>query len=78
MTRFLTASLAGSDGVASSELSVEPTLHLLAGLRIFVTKQVTRFTDYKHNRGTLEFSDNQGEADYRTNMFVGSISFHWK
>ena len=67
-----------SGGVASSELSIDPTLNLLAGLRAFVTDRLALFGEYKHNRGTLKFSDNQLEGDYRTNMFLGGISYHWR
>ena len=67
-----------SGGFATNELSVIPTLNLLAGLRGFVTDKVALFAEYKHNRGTLKFSDNQFEGDYRTNMYLAGISYHWK
>ena len=67
-----------SGGGTTDELNVMPTLNLLAGLRGFVTKRVALFAEYKHNRGTFKFTDNQLEADYRTNMYLAGVSYHWK
>ena len=67
-----------SGGGVARETSVDPTLNLLAGVRAFVTKNVALFGEYKHNRGTFEFSNNLVEGDYRTNMVLGGISYHFK
>ena len=67
-----------SGGGVTRETSVDPTLNLLAGVRAFVTKSVALFGEYKHNRGTFEFSNNLVEGDYRTNMVLGGISYHFK
>lgn len=67
-----------SGGGTTSETSLEPTLNLLAGVRAFVTKRVALFAEYKHNRGTFTFSDNFIEGNYRTNMVLGGLSYHFK
>ena len=61
-----------------SGTSVAPTLNLLAGVRMFVTDRVAAFVEYKHNRGTVEFSEIGIEGDYRVNLFMGGVSYHWK
>ena len=55
-----------------------PTLNLLAGVRGFVTDRIAAFFEYKHNRGSVEFPDVGFEADYRVNMFLGGVSYHWR
>jgi hypothetical protein len=65
------ADLAETRNTFSDDLTVAPSLNLLAGLRAFVTERIALFGEYKHNRSTFKFSDNEFEARYRTNMFMG-------
>lgn len=60
------------------DVAIAPSLNALAGLRIFLTEHLALFGEYKYNRSTFKFSDNELEAKYQTNMFVGGISFHFK
>lgn len=67
-----------SGGAASNEFAFSPTLNVLAGIRLMVHKKVGIFAEFKHNRGTFTFEDNEIEADYATNMVVGGVSIHFQ
>lgn len=67
-----------SGGTAISETAYLPSLNFLAGLKFFVTEQVSVFGEYKFNYGSgWEFEDNLLEFDYSTNMFLGGVSYHF-
>lgn len=72
------ADLAESPTTFSEDVTVAPSLNLLAGVRAFVTERIAVFGEFKHNRSSFKFSDNEFDAKYRTNMFMGGISFHFK
>lgn len=40
-----------------------PVFNVIAGLKVFMAEHVALFTEYKHNRGTVKFSDQQFKAD---------------
>ena len=65
-------------GNVSSDAGFAPSLNLLGGLRAFVTEKVAVFAEYKYSRGTFEFYANNFKADYRTNMIVGGLTFHFR
>ncbi len=54
-----------------------PVFNVLIGAKMFVTKRVAFFTEYKHARATVEFSDNRFEGDLRTNWFMGGLAYHF-
>ncbi|MGB0911906.1 MAG: outer membrane protein [Nitrospirales bacterium] len=65
-------------GNVSSDAGFAPSLNLLGGLRAFVAEKVAMFAEYKYSRGTFEFYANNFKADYRTNMIVGGLTFHFR
>ena len=60
------------------DVAIAPSMNALAGVRIFLTENIAFFGEYKYNRSTFKFSDNEIEAKYQTNMFMGGISFHFQ
>jgi opacity protein-like surface antigen len=61
-----------------SETTFFPGLNVIVGIRAFVTTRVALFTEYKHNRATIDFSDQHVKADYRTNYFMAGLSYHFQ
>jgi opacity protein-like surface antigen len=72
------ADIAESRNTFSDDFTVAPAFNALAGLRVFLSERIALFGEFKHNRSTFKFSDNEFEAHYRTNMFMGGLSFHFK
>ncbi len=72
------AEIAETPNTFFSDSTVAPSLNVLAGVRAFVTERIAFFGEFKHNRSTFKFSENEFEARYRTNMFMGGIAFHFK
>lgn len=64
-------------GTAVNETALIPSLNAVAGLKYFFTDEVVVFGEYKMNYGSWSFDDNSIEVDYRTNMFLGGISYHF-
>jgi len=52
-------------------------LNAVADIRVFVSRRVALFTEYKYNQATIDFSDQNIKADYRTNYFMGGLSYHF-
>lgn len=59
------------------ETDVYPVFNVLVGTKVFVTKHVALFTEYKHARAAVEFSDNHFEGNLRTNWFMGGLAYHF-
>ncbi|MBS0184197.1 MAG: outer membrane beta-barrel protein [Nitrospira sp.] len=59
------------------ETAVYPVFNVLIGMKVPVTKHVALFTEYKHARATVEFSDHHFEGDLRTNWFMGGLAYHF-
>lgn len=72
------ADIAESPNTFSDDFVMAPAFNALAGLRVFLSDRIALFGEFKHNRSTFKFSDNEFEARYRTNMFMGGLSFHFK
>lgn len=72
------ADIAETPNTFSSDFAMAPAFNAVAGLRIFVTEKIAFFGEYKYNRSVFKFSDNEVQANYQTNMFMGGISFHFK
>jgi len=61
-----------------------PGLHLVGGLRFFVTKEVALFSEYKYDRATFRFSDLDNGVgggtglvgDYAGHTIVAGLTFH--
>jgi len=60
-----------------SETVVYPVFNVFIGMKVFVTKHVAFFTEYKHARATVEFSDNHFEGDLRTNWLMAGLAWHF-
>ncbi len=72
------ADIAQTPNTFSDDFTMAPSLNVLAGLRVFVTERIALFGEFKHNRSTFKFSDNEFDATYRTNMFMAGLAFHFK
>ena len=72
------ADIEGTRNTFSDDFTMAPSLNVLAGIRAFVTERIAFFGEFKHNRSTFKFSENEFDATYRTNMFMGGIAFHFK
>jgi hypothetical protein len=59
------------------ETDVYPVFNELIGTKVFMTKHVAFFTEYKHARATVEFADNHFDGDLRTNWFLGGFAYHF-
>lgn len=59
------------------ETHVYPVFNVFLGMKTFVTKHVAFFTEYKHARATVEFSDNHFGGDLRTNWFMAGLAYHF-
>ncbi|MEY4527495.1 MAG: hypothetical protein RL768_1214 [Nitrospirota bacterium] len=60
-----------------AESAFYPVFSVLAGMKLFVTEHVALFGEYTYARATVEFSDNQFNADLRTNWFMGGVAYHF-
>ena len=61
----------------SAESVYYPVFNVLIGMKVFLTEHLARFSEYKHARASVDFSDNQFKADLRTNWFMGGIAYHF-
>ena len=62
-----------------SSLSVSPGLNALAGLRVFVTKQMALFGEYKFNSARLHFKDSASypSGHYSDNLLAFGVGYHF-
>jgi opacity protein-like surface antigen len=72
------ADIAQTPTTFGGDFTMAPSLNVLAGMRVFVTERIAFFGEFKHNRSTFKFSDDEFDAKYRTTMFMGGVSFHFK
>lgn len=59
------------------ETDIYPLFNALVGTKMFLTQHVALFTEYKHARATVEFSNNHFEGHLRTNWFLGGLAYHF-
>lgn len=59
------------------ETALYPVFNVFVGIQVFITKHVSAFTEYKHARATVEFSNHHFEGDLRTNWFMGGLAYHF-
>lgn len=55
--------------------AVRPGVNVLAGTRVFVTKQMALFGEYKYNHSS--FPDGDFKADYNAHFFVFGVGYHF-
>jgi hypothetical protein len=64
-----------------SDSDVGPAFNGLAGVRFFITPYVALFTEYKFQRGSLQFDDAFAvggfRGDYQAQYIVGGITYHF-
>jgi opacity protein-like surface antigen len=63
-----------------SDSDTAPGLNALAGIRLFATDHLALFAEYKYNRASFSFKDQNVlgfDADYSANIFMGGISYHF-
>lgn len=68
---------ARGSNVGGSDSSISPGLNVQAGLRVMVTKQVALFGEYKFNSTHLHFKDSNEPAQYKANLFVFGVGYHF-
>ena len=68
---------AKATGAFAKDTDTSPGLHLVGGSRLFVTKEVALFAEYKYDRATFRFVENGLTGDYMGHTFVTGITFHF-
>jgi opacity protein-like surface antigen len=66
-----------SDGNFRPEASFAPSFNVLAGIKYFVTPKIAPFIEYKYNFAHFSFSRSNITADYRANLFMFGVAFHF-
>mgnify|MGYP003411395451 FL=1 len=66
-----------SDGNFRPEASFAPSFNVLAGCKYFVTPKIAPFIEYKYNFAHFSFSRSNITADYRANLFMFGVAFHF-
>jgi len=64
----------------STDTDTSPGFHLVGGARLFVTKEVALFGEYKYDRATFSFPNLQPAGligDYYANTFMVGVSYHF-
>jgi opacity protein-like surface antigen len=68
---------AKATGAFAKDTDTSPGFHLVGGARLFLTKEVALFGEYKYDRATFRFADNGLTGDYMGHTFVTGITFHF-
>jgi opacity protein-like surface antigen len=66
-----------SDGNFRPEASFAPSFNVLAGIKYFMTPKIAPFIEYKYNFAHFSFSRSNITADYRANLFMFGVAFHF-
>ena len=66
-----------SDGNFRPEASFAPSFNVLAGIKYFMTPKSAPFIEYKYNFAHFSFSRSNITADYRANLFMFGVAFHF-
>ena len=66
-----------SDGNFRPEASFAPSFNVLAGIKYFVTPKIAPFIEYKYNFAHFSFSRSNITADYRANLFMFGLAYHF-
>lgn len=66
-----------SDGNFRPEASFAPSFNVLAGIKYYVTPKIAPFIEYKYNFAHFSFSRTEVTADYRANLFMFGVAFHF-
>ena len=66
-----------SDGNFRPEASFAPSFNILAGVRYYLTPTIAPFIEYKYNFAQFTFTKSNLTTDYRANLFMFGIAFHF-
>lgn len=66
-----------SDGNFRPEASFAPSFNVLAGVKYYVTPKIAPFIEYKYNFAQFTFNRSNVTADYRANLFMFGVAFHF-
>ncbi len=66
-----------SGGNFRPEASFAPSFNVLAGLKYYLTPHVAPFVEYKYNFAQFSFSRDNITADYRANLFMFGVAYHF-
>ena len=66
-----------SDGNFRPEASFAPSFNVLAGIKYFMTPKIAPFIEYKYDLAHFSFSRSNITADYRANLFMFGVAFHF-
>lgn len=66
-----------SDGNFRPEASFAPSFNILAGVKYYLTPKIAPFIEYKYNFAQFHFSRSNVTADYRANLFMFGIAYHF-
>ncbi|GAB1722142.1 MAG: outer membrane beta-barrel protein [Nitrospira sp. CR1.1] len=66
-----------SNGTFRPEASFAPSFNVLAGIRYYMTESIAPFIEYKYNFAQFKFDRSNVTADYRANLFMFGIAYHF-
>lgn len=66
-----------SGGNFRPEASFAPSFNILAGVKYFLTPQIAPFIEYKYNFAQFTFGRDNITADYRANLFMFGVAYHF-
>lgn len=66
-----------SNGNFRPEASFAPSFNILAGVKYFLTPQIAPFIEYKYNFAQFSFNRSNITADYRANLFMFGVAYHF-
>ena len=66
-----------SSGSFRPEASFAPSFNVLAGIRYYMTEKIAPFIEYKYNFAQFSFTRSNVTADYRANLFMFGIAWHF-
>lgn len=66
-----------SSGNFRPEAAFAPSFNILAGVKYFLTPQIAPFIEYKYNFAQFTFDRSNITADYRANLFMFGIAYHF-
>ena len=66
-----------SNGNFRPEASFAPSFNILAGVKYYLTPQIAPFIEYKYNLAQFHFTRSNITADYRANLFMFGIAYHF-
>jgi opacity protein-like surface antigen len=66
-----------SGGNFRPEASFAPSFNVLAGVKYYLTPKIAPFIEYKYNFAQFHFTKSNITADYRANLFMFGVAYHF-